>query len=320
MEQAADHERQSDGAASEEPRAPSVLPLASFWAGARMPALDKACLLSFVFGGHSVTLYSFEEIEGLPDGIILRDAREIAPFESREAFLYRGEPNLTHFSDYFRYRLLAHSQHMWIDTDMLMLRPLDFGPVVNLFAKETDKSICNAILRIPSDDPALAEVIRRTERLMHTELVWGATGSRLLNRVFGPMAVLEQAHAPTDFFPIHFDDFWKPFLPECAEECADASRTAYTLHLWNNIVVRMGVWKELAPPEGSFLWACLRDRGLLYFFRDTYPVDVMRHMVTNWKLRKNGADIGMLKLARQVFPSIIRTAAPRLRALLQARA
>ncbi|HJS83900.1 MAG TPA: hypothetical protein VJ779_00380 [Acetobacteraceae bacterium] len=319
MRLAADHERQRVSALTDAPAAVSRPSFASFWAGQGLSALDKACLLSFVSGGHAVTLYSFEEIDNLPDGITLRDAREIAAFEAHDAFLYQGTPNLAHFSDYFRYQLMARSPHVWIDTDLLMLRPLDLDSVATLFAKESERSICNAILRIPGDDPALKEVIARTERLMHTNLVWGATGPRLLNQVLGATAVLKQAHPPNRFFPIHYNDFWKPFLPECAPECAEACRDAYTLHLWNNIVVRMGVWKELAPPEGSFLWMCLRERGLLHLFRDTYPAEVMRHMVTNWKFRKSGADIGVVQVARQVFPSMIRTTAPRVRALFQAR-
>ena len=314
----ADRGRQ-ECAAESSPEASPLPSLASFWAGQGMSALDKACLRSFVAGGHSVTLYSYEYVEDLPSGVTPRDAREIVPYESRDAFLYQGKPNLAHFSDYFRYQMMARSPHVWVDTDMLMLRPLDFGPVAKLFAKETERSICNAILRIPSEDPALKEVIGRAERLMHTDLVWGATGPRLLNQVFGATVVLKQAHPPSSFFPIHYDAFWKPFLPECAPECADACRDAYTLHLWNNIVVRMGIWKELAPPEGSFLWTCLRDRGLLHLFRDTYPAEVMRNMVVNWKFRKSGADIGVVKLARQVFPSMVRTTAPRVRALIQAR-
>jgi hypothetical protein len=318
MQGVTSRERQ-DSALKDPPAVSPLLSLASFWAGQGMSALDKACLRSFVSGGHLVTLYSYENVGGLPEGITLRDAREIVSYESRGAFLYQGKPDLAHFSDYFRYQMMVRSPHVWIDTDMLMLRPLDFGPVANLFAKETEKSICNAILRIPSSDPALKEVIGRTERLMHTDLVWGATGPRLLNQVFGATAVLKQAHPPSSFFPIHYDAFWKPFLPECAQECADACRDAYTLHLWNNIVVQMGVWKELAPPEGSFLWTCLRDRGLLHLFRDTYPAEVMRNMVVNWKFRKSGADIGVVKLAQQVFPSVVRTTAPRIRALMQAR-
>ena len=297
----------------------SPLPsIASFWAGGQIPALDKACLVSFALAGHPVVLYSFEELEGLPDCIETRDAREIAPRDSLAAFSCQGRLSLQHFSDYFRYRLQARTPHIWIDTDMLSLRPLDFGPVESLFAKETDRRICNAILRIPSDHPAVAELISRTERLMHADLAWGATGPRLLTHVMGGTAIFEQAHPPSSFFPIHYDDFWKPFLPECRPECVEAARGSYTLHLWNNIVVRMGVWKELAPPEGSFLWDCLRDRGLLSLFRDTYPAEVMRRMVETWHFRKNGADIGIVKLAKQVFPSMVRTVAFRVRAFMQA--
>lgn len=296
----------------------SSLPsLASFWAGGQIPALDKACLLSFALAGHPVVLYSFDKLEGLPDGIAVGDAREIAPRDSMTAFICQGGPNLQHFTDYFRYRLQARTPHIWIDTDMLSLRPLEFGPVESLFAKETERSICGAIFRMPGDDPALAELISRTERLMHTDLVWGATGPRLLTQVMGS-AIFEQAHPPRYFFPIHYDDFWKPFLPECTPECMAAARDAYTLHLWNNIVVRMGFWKELAPPEGSFIWNCLHDRGLLPLFRDTYPAEVMHRMVETWQFRKNGADIGIVKLIKQVFPSMVRTVAPRVRALMQA--
>jgi len=320
MRQMKDHEGQRSGAAPKAPQAaPSQLSFASFWAGQGVPALDKACLLSFASHGHPVTLYSFEAVESLPDGIAVRDAREIAPLAPMDAFLYEGKPNVAHFSDYFRYLLLQRTECVWIDTDMLMLRPLDFGPVSTLLARETDKSICNAIMRIPSNDPALGAVIRRAERLMGTDLVWGATGPRLLTQVLGAAAVLKQTHPPGRFFPVHYDDFWKPFLPECAQECADACRDAYTLHLWNHRVVRMGVWKEVAPPEGSFLWTCLRDRGLLPLFRHTYPADVMRHLVENWKFRKSGADVGLTNLARQALPSVLRTMAPRIRALMQRR-
>jgi hypothetical protein len=297
---------------------PSV---ASFWAGGPIPALDKACLLSFALAGHPVVLYSFEKLEGLPDGIETRDAGEIAPRSSLTAFYCQGRPNLQHFSDHFRYRLQARTPHIWIDTDLVSLRPLDFGPIKSLLAKETDRSLCNAIIRIPSDDPTLGDLITRTERLMHKDLVWGATGPRLLTKVMGTAAVFDQAHPPKSFFPIHshYDEFWKPFLPEYTPECVEATRDAYTLHLWNNIVVQMGVWKELAPPEGSFLWNCLHDRGVLGLFRHTYPADVMRQMVANWRFRKNGADLLMPQLVKQVFPSMARTLRPRIRALIQLR-
>jgi hypothetical protein len=295
----------------------AAMPVASFWAGGPLPALDQACLASFAHAGHQVTLFSFEQLRDLPDGVVLADAGDIVDRSSLDAFIHEGKPNLSHFSDYFRYRLFASTGQAWIDTDLLMLRPLEDAQGDNLFAKETPSSICGAIMRISQDDPKLAELLRRTEALMHTELAWGATGPRLLNQVLGSETVLRQAQSADRFFPVHYDDFTKPLLPEHADACEALCEGAVTLHLWNNIIVRLGYWKELAPPEDSFLWLKLREFGLLSLFRDTYPADVMRNMVTNWMLRKSGGDIGALKLARQVVPSIVRSAVPRIRSFRQ---
>ena len=301
-----------------------LLDLATFWAGPTLPALDRACLASFANHGHNVTLYSFEEVRGLPDGVMWRDAAGIVPRESVDAFIYQGRPNLSHFSDYFRYRLFTATGETWVDTDMVSLRAAPASLVSerngnSLFAKETPRSICGAIMRIDNSDSKLIELLSRTERLMNTELVWGATGPRLLNQVLGLSSMLDRAYGPEIFYPVHYDLFWKPLLPEYADECAALSSTAFTLHLWNNIVVRLGYWKELAPPEGSFLAAALKDAGVLHLFRDTYPVDVMRHMVDNWLFRKSGGDIGVLKVVRQFGPSVVRTFGPRIRGFMQRR-
>ena len=292
---------------------------ATFWAGQSLPALDRACLASFIRFGHDVTLYSFDAVANPPEGIALGDAASILPRSALDAFIHDKRPDLSHSSDYFRYKLFSVSDEAWIDTDMLMLRPLDLPTSPNLFARETANSLCGAIMRIDPAGPALPELVRKSEQLMHTELAWGATGPRLLSQVIGKRAMLEQAHAPDVFFPIHYDDFYKPLLVECREECERSCASAYTLHLWNNIVVRLGYWKELAPPEGSFLWARLEALGLLGYFRETYPAKVMSQLVTNWLYRKSGGDIGVLGVARQIGPSILRSAMPRGRKLIQAR-
>ena len=283
-----------------------------------MPALDRACLRSFAHAGHPVTVYGYAPIADLPAGVAFGDAREIAPEASVRRFRWRGEANLSHFSDYFRYRLFAATDATWIDTDILLLRDLPPRGAGNLFALETPTSICGAIMSIARADPHLPTLIARTEALMDTDLVWGATGPRLLTRTLGG-DVVRTARPTGAFFPIHYDLFWKAFLPEAAEECAHLAAGAATHHLWNNLVVSMGVWKELAPPEGSFLWHALAHAGTLELFRDVYPADVMRRMVANWRFRKTGADIGALALARQALPSLGRTLGPRLRGLLQSR-
>ncbi len=292
---------------------------ATFWAGADMPALDKACLASFAAAGYPVTLYSFDEVRGLPAGIAVEDAGLIVPRDSVEAFRYQGKPNLSHFSDYFRYRLFARTSHTWIDTDMLLLKPLTIDISGDLFAKETRTSICGAIMHIAQKNPNLVRLIERTEGLMHQELAWGATGPRLLTQILGRETVMREARPAGLFFPIHYDDFWKPFLPDYRAECEQRCARAFSLHLWNNLVVSLGIWKDIAPPEGSFLHDRLQKLGLLSLFRDVYPATVMANLVENWRFRKSGGDIGILKVARQAWPSLLRTTRPRVRAFLQAR-
>ena len=291
---------------------------ATFWAGEAMPALDRACLRSFARAGQPVTVYGFDRVRDLPDGVTWADASGIVNREDLGAFLYNGRPDMSHFSDHFRYAMFAATGQTWIDTDILLLR--DPGPVPdgNLFARETERSLCGAIMRIAATDPNLPRLTASVAALRNTDLVWGATGPRLLTRVFGA-DILRTAAPPEVYFPIHYDQFWKPFLPEAADECEALCARAVTNHLWNNIVVAMGVWKELAPPEGSFLHRRLAEQGSLGLFRDVYPAAVMRRMVENWRLRKTGGDIGILALSRQVLPSAMRTAGPRVRALMQAR-
>lgn len=294
-------------------------PVATFWSGARMPALDQACLSSFASDGHDIVVYSFEEFDGLPPGIARRDAREITQVSDLGAFLYKGVPNTSHFTDYFRYKMFQHTDSTWIDTDLVALRDWPAAETDTLLARETEVGLCGAIMRLDPKAPYFPRLLEQTERLKNTDLVWGATGPRLLTKLIGRETVVRNSYPPSKFFPIHFDAFWKPFLPEMRQECEQLCSEAYTLHLWNNIVVNLGYWKELAPPKDSYLWSIFASKNLLHLFRDEYPADVMKRMVTNWHYRKSGGDIGIIKVAKQFIPSIGRTVGPRLRAIRQLR-
>lgn len=281
---------------------------ATFWSGTQLSAFEASCLHSFAVRGYETIVYSFDLIENVPDGVTLVNASEIAPAAALTRFLYEGKPNLSHFSDYFRYLLFSKTKHVWIDADMLMMRPVRFPLGRTVLACERRNSICGAILRLDSDKPELARLIAETEAAMDRELIWGQTGPRLLTSVFGHAGVFRAAHEPKLFFPVPHDDFWKVFLPGFRDECAALCESGITVHLWNNIVDRLGVWKMLAPPAGSFLAEQFEADGSMRFFRDAYPAKVMQQMVENWLLRKNGGDLGIRNLSRQLVPSVFRTA------------
>ena len=57
--------------------------------------------------GYRITLYSYEPLTGVPEGVETADARAIAPEASASRFIYNGRADLSHFSDYFRYQSVA---------------------------------------------------------------------------------------------------------------------------------------------------------------------------------------------------------------------
>ena len=86
----------------------------TFWHGP-LDALRLTCLRSQVAAGHKVTVYSFDPLAGLPDGVGNAEAEAILP----HAFSERLRPpqpdgswrdwTILQFSDFFRMRLMARA-------------------------------------------------------------------------------------------------------------------------------------------------------------------------------------------------------------------
>jgi hypothetical protein len=292
-------------------RSDAAVSFATFWAGRRVSAYEAASMASFARHGYRFLAYSYEAIDNLPDGVEPADAAAIVEPGNQHRFLIRGAPNLSHFSDLFRYRLFSLTPHIWVDADMLMLRPLPVTGCKQLLAREDERTLCGAIMRLDAHSRQLPELIRRTEALRDRNLAWGATGPKLLTMTFGKDELMRAAHPPELFFPVHYNDFWMTFLPEYREACEERCAGASTIHLWNDRMVGLGIWKRFAPPEGSFLHAAFAQTGS-WQFEGAYPADVMRNMVLNWRIRCEGGEIGLGQWSRKAWPSLKRTLRRRL--------
>ena len=268
---------------------------------------EQACLRSIVLRGYELKLYSFEPLTGVPEGVDTADARAIVPEASASRFIFGGRPDLSHFSDYFRYNLSLKTDRIWIDTDMLLMAALPDRMPDTLVAREGPGRICPAILRLPRNDPRLPRLVAETEGKMDRELIWAETGPGLMTKIFGGDAIMRDALPPSAFYAISHIDFWRAFLPAEREWCERTTAAAIGVHLWNNIVTSLGYWKALAPPEGSFLHARFAADGSLGLFSDCYPEAVMERMVANYRHSLNGAALGFGSIVRQAMPSIRRS-------------
>jgi hypothetical protein len=129
----------------------------TFWHGP-LDALRRLCLRSQVAAGHNVTVYSFEPLAQLPDGVGNAEAEAILPHAFSEK-LRPAEPDGTwrdwtmlQFSDFFRMRLMAESAGLWLDADVLLLRAVEIDPAKPYFAWERPRQLGNSVLYLPSND------------------------------------------------------------------------------------------------------------------------------------------------------------------------
>src|ERR1700722_16762555 len=133
----------------------------TFWHGP-LDSLRRTCLRSQVAAGHKVTVYSFEPLGRLPDGVGNAEAEAILPHSFSEK-LRPAEPDgswrdwtILQFSDFFRMRLMAQRAGLWPSPDVLLLKPVEIDPAKPYFAWERPRQLGNSVLYLPAGDPIVA--------------------------------------------------------------------------------------------------------------------------------------------------------------------
>src|SRR3954464_4281815 len=109
------------------------LDVVTFWHGP-LDALRLTCLRSQVAAGHKVTVYSFEPLAQLPDGVGNAEAEAILPHAFSEK-LRPPEPSgalgawtFLELSDFLGMRLWARKAGLWLDADVLLPKPVEIDP------------------------------------------------------------------------------------------------------------------------------------------------------------------------------------------------
>jgi hypothetical protein len=248
----------------------------TLWIGPSLGAVERACLRSILRQGHPVSLYSYEEPAGVPDGVEVRDASEILP----EHLIVRHHTgSVALFSNRFRYELLRRGCGVWVDTDFYLLAPLpDDRPY--LFGRYAEGVIDSGLLRLPPDSPLLPELLapfdehevpawlppraraaawwrlRTTGRTQIARMPWGSLGPRAVTAAVHRHGLHHLALPPEVLCAVHWDDARWIRSPSIGVEHVTTPRTR-AVHLYNEIIK----WfKDQPAPAGSFL-ARLQDEG-----------------------------------------------------------
>lgn len=136
--------------------------VAMLWMGDKLSFLEQLCLKSFVDQEQPITLFSYQPVTNVPEGVISANAAQILP-ESEVLLHHRtGSPAL--HSDRFRYHLLAKCPGMiWADTDAYCVKPL-VPQDGYLFSWESAHGINGGVLALPPESETLAKLIDFTNQ------------------------------------------------------------------------------------------------------------------------------------------------------------
>jgi hypothetical protein len=240
------------------------------WIGPRLGRVERACLRSVIRQGHTLDLYCYAPVEGVPEGVTVRDAAEILPESAVVRHAATGSVAL--FSNRFRYELQRRGLGTWLDSDVYLLRPLD-GSSPYLLGRQDRDLINTAVLRVPPDSPLLSQLLdlfeerrvpdwlsrrekwkarwRRlvTGRTGLSEMPWGSLGPNAMSVLVKRFGLAHHAQPADVFYPVHWRDADWIRRPDAELRAIMTGRTA-AIHLWNE---RIKHFKEEPAPEGSFL-------------------------------------------------------------------
>jgi hypothetical protein len=264
----------------------SASTFATFWQGP-LNALVYSCLASFPAVGARLVLYAYGSVDDAPKGIEVRDAREICPDPTlTERYWVEGKRSLATFSDRFRYEMMLRVDHCWVDADIVCLK-LDAAFEAKLVWGRQPEAlgkalINNAVLKLPPDHPVLKTMLAKARAAEGQDISWGAIGPYLLTEAAEAEGVYETSAEPRSFYPIAPDAFWRLIDPASRSFVEEAASEAVLIHLWSELLRRVGYDFDAAPPPGAYLYEKFGDLGMLSRFRRVCEVAEVEAIVARW--------------------------------------
>ena len=245
---------------SEEERSVSALPVQSLWIGKRLSAMEQLTIRSFLDHGHPFHLYTYEEVENIPLGTLVRPGVEILP--EREIFCYQsgyGKGNFSAFSNCFRYKLLLERGGWWADLDAVCLKPLDF-PDEHVLGYEREPlgewHVAAGLIKAPAGSPIIEYCWEHARTADRAKLWWGKIGPRLVAKALSAVDMPVRILDPPAFYPI---DHWQTWRLVRGRRIPKHS---YSIHLWNSQWRREGFCPDAVYDSRSIYEQLKRKHGV----------------------------------------------------------
>ena len=247
----------------------------SLWIGDRLSRIEILSIQSFLQNGHTYHLYAYSDVDGIPEGVTVKDANAVIP----EKFIFRTGGSLSIFADWFRQELLFACGGYWVDLDTVCLKPLVFeDPIV--LGKFDGGKVANGLMRFPKHHEVtrlLADISRspnmplsfdkrrdRRRKFIRKYLLgnrrnnvgWGEpSGPAGLTKVLRHYGLLKLAKPYYYFYPLHYS-LWMCAFDDTFSDGMDFFSSSYCVHLWNEKIRKL----KGGGKDGPFLPTSLIHR------------------------------------------------------------
>ena len=253
----------------------------TLWIGPVLSSVEHLSLTSFLENGHEVHLFVYENVQGVPDGVTILDAKDVLP--SHEIFTVRNSYAI--FADWFRWELLFKKGGYWVDTDVICLKPFSFDDEI-VFGLENSTTANIAVLRFPKEHPlsrSLADLCKApnsprpndTPKMRRKKFIrkylkgnrrehlrWGESGGpQGFTAELKHLGLFELAKPFTYFYPVPAN-CWLSQFDETFQDNDDFFSGSYCTHLWNEFLNRSEGFDKNANFHPDSIFEKLKQRYL----------------------------------------------------------
>lgn len=234
--------------------------LTGLWVGPSLPPLGELCIRSFLDYGFRFQLMTYGKVAGVPLETDILDGNDILP---ESAIYTHPSGSLAPFSDWFRYRLLAHRDTLWTDLDVACLRQFRMGDEP-WFAIADDKTIATGFIKLPKEHPiplllsSLAEdpstpmpwddfearlrkdALRKRisdPQQRRMEVRWGDAGPWEFTKALDHFGIRHLAAPKHAAYPIPWNS-WRSYYNGSRKLDEPAFQHSLTAHLWGEMLRR----------------------------------------------------------------------------------
>ena len=236
------------------------------WIGDRLSPIEQLCIASFRHHGYEFQLFVTEDVDGVPAGTVLRDAKDIFRREDRLNVDGPDAPPIAYLSDLFRYQWLYEEGGWWVDMDTICLKRIDLpaGPLVGSEGRPERKTLLDrwngkrrfqgrtfaniGFLKFPAGSEVMKYCAEESAALLTSgrSIRWGETGPALLRTALKKYGQDDCVLPWKTYCPVHHWQ-WRDLI-EPAELARlrqlEKDPQVSCVHLWNELWRRSGVEKD----------------------------------------------------------------------------